>query len=94
MVDWRAGYASHTYSVIGVPEGLRAAVNDLMYCLRLRFAALDFGVTHDGELVFFEINPNGQWAWLQERVGLDIAHTVADALTVEERLVPVASGSW
>ncbi len=94
VVDWRSGDASHTYSVITVPSALRAAVNDLMYCLRLRFAALDFGVTGDGVPVFFEINPNGQWAWLQERVGLDIAHTVADALTVEERLVPVASGSW
>ena len=88
VVDWRAGYDSYTYSVITVPSPLRAAVKDLMYGLRLRFAALDFGVTHDGELVFFEINPNGQWAWLQERIGLDIAHTIADALTCEDRLVP------
>ena len=59
-----------------------------MSCLRLRFAALDFGVTADGEPIFFEINPNGQWAWLQERIGLDIAHMIADALTKDQRLVP------
>jgi len=86
VVDWRANYANLTYSLVTVPEAMRAAVSNLMYGLRLRFAALDFGVPPNGEPVFFEINPNGQWAWLQEHVGLDIAHTIADALTVDERV--------
>src|SRR5213593_4995267 len=51
VVDWRADYANLTYSLVTVPEALRAAVNNLMYGLRLRFAALDFGVTPNGEPV-------------------------------------------
>ncbi|MDP9794725.1 D-alanine-D-alanine ligase-like ATP-grasp enzyme [Catenuloplanes nepalensis] len=47
---------------------------------RLRFAALDFIVTPDGDHVFLEANPNGQWAWIEDETGLPIAAAVADAL--------------
>jgi D-alanine-D-alanine ligase-like ATP-grasp enzyme len=47
---------------------------------RLRFAALDFIVTPDGEYVFLEANPNGQWAWIEHETGLPIAAAIADAL--------------
>lgn len=31
----------------------------------LNFGAIDLAVTPQDEIVFFEINPNGQWAWLE-----------------------------
>jgi glutathione synthase/RimK-type ligase-like ATP-grasp enzyme len=34
--------------------------------LGLEFGALDLIVTPDNEYVFVEINPNGQWAWIQQ----------------------------
>jgi hypothetical protein len=37
-------------------------------------------VTPEGEWVFLEVNPNGQWAWLQDETGLPIASAIADAL--------------
>jgi D-alanine-D-alanine ligase-like ATP-grasp enzyme len=48
--------------------------------LGLRFGALDFLVRPDGTHVFLEINPNGQWAWI-EQVAPAIASAIADALT-------------
>jgi hypothetical protein len=39
----------------------------------LRFAAVDFAVANDGAWVFFEINPNGQWAWLDLAGATDVA---------------------
>src|SRR6266851_4864116 len=42
--------------------------------------ALDFLVTPEGKWVFLEINPNGQWAWIEEETGLPIAAAIADAL--------------
>ncbi len=33
--------------------------------LGLKFGAIDLAITQQDEIVFFEINPNGQWAWLE-----------------------------
>ncbi|HXI12026.1 MAG TPA: ATP-grasp ribosomal peptide maturase [Thermoanaerobaculia bacterium] len=52
------------YEVVQIPLATAAAVRALLHSYDLRFAAVDFGVTERGEWVFFEINPNGQWAWL------------------------------
>lgn len=49
--------------------------------LDLSFGALDFLVTSSGDWVFLEINPNGQWAWIEDKTGLPIAAAIADALT-------------
>lgn len=45
------------------------------------FGAFDFAVTSDGEWVFLEVNPNGQWAFVEQVTGLPIAAAIADALT-------------
>jgi glutathione synthase/RimK-type ligase-like ATP-grasp enzyme len=34
----------------------------------LNFGALDFILTPDDRYVFLEINPNGQWMWVQDKV--------------------------
>ncbi len=52
------------------PHDLPANVNDLclklVEALGLAFGAIDLIRTPAGEYVFLEINPNGQWAWLQQ----------------------------
>jgi hypothetical protein len=37
-------------------------------------------LTPDGHYVFLEINPNGQWLWVQEATGLPIAESMANLL--------------
>lgn len=71
--------------MVTVPDQIREAVSQLLARLRLRFDALDFVVTPQDEWMFLEINPNGQWAWLQDATGLPIAAAIADALTKETR---------
>lgn len=82
-VDWRSDYPHLRYQPITTPQPIRTAVDRLMTRLRLRYGALDFVVTPDNEWVFLEINPNGQWAWIQDATGLPIAAAIADALTQE-----------
>ncbi|MCM2314035.1 MAG: hypothetical protein NDJ92_02645 [Thermoanaerobaculia bacterium] len=53
-----------TYRVITIPADVERNLGELLRWYGLRFAAVDFGVTDEGRWVFFEINPNGQWAWL------------------------------
>jgi ATP-grasp ribosomal peptide maturase len=81
MVDWRTDYAHLRYCEIAVPDTVHDGVLNLLEILMLRFAALDFVVTPEGEWVFLEANPNGQWAWLQDATDLPIAAAIADALT-------------
>lgn len=51
-----------------------------MSALGSRFGVLDFLVTPAGEWYFLEINPNGQWAWIEQETGLPISSAIADAL--------------
>ncbi|MGH3632711.1 MAG: ATP-grasp ribosomal peptide maturase, partial [Mycobacterium sp.] len=83
-LDWRTDYLSLRYAVTDVPVPVRQTVLRLLKRLRLRFGALDFVVGPDGSWTFLEINPNGQWAWLQDATGLPIAAAIADALMKDE----------
>ena len=78
--DWRADYGNLRYRADLLPEPVADKVLRFMQLQRLRFAALDFIVTPEGEHVFLEANPNGQWAWIENETELPIAAAIADAL--------------
>jgi glutathione synthase/RimK-type ligase-like ATP-grasp enzyme len=84
-VDWRADYDALTYCVIDVPPGIRAGIENYLRRSDLLFAAFDFSVARDGTWWFLEANPNGLWAWLQERTELPIAGTIAELLIEKSR---------
>ncbi len=52
------------YQQVNLPTEVENGIRKLMEHYRLRFAAIDMAMDQDGRWVFFEINPNGQWAWL------------------------------
>jgi ATP-grasp ribosomal peptide maturase len=79
-VDWRVDYQKLSYSVAETPKSVRDHVSTLLNTLGLRFGALDFVVTPDDQWYFLELNPNGQWAWIEEETGMSIAVALADAL--------------
>ncbi len=54
----------------------------LVRALNLRFGAIDL-VRCDGKVWFLEINPTGEWAWLEHVFGDRIASAIADELTAE-----------
>jgi len=47
----------------------------------LEFSAIDLARHIDGTYVFFELNPNGQWAWVEQLTGLPLRYRLADLLT-------------
>ncbi len=81
-LDWRQHHDRVRYRSCQVPDTVAAAVLALMNRLGLSFGALDFVVTPDHEWVFMEINPNGQWAWIERATGLPIAAALAELLAV------------
>ena len=59
---------------------MEASIHRLMDAFELNFASLDMIVTPGGEYVFLELNPNGQWLWLEHELGLPLVATMADLL--------------
>ncbi len=49
----------------------------MMDRLKLNFAAIDLVETPNEEFVFLEVNPNGQWLWLEDMLDLRISEAVA-----------------
>jgi len=66
-LDWRrvdAHYLRHT--PYQLPLDVAAKCIELVRSLHLEFAAIDLIRTEVNRHVFIEINPNGQWAWIQQ----------------------------
>lgn len=80
-VDWRTDYDHLRYELTTPPEHVARGIQQLMHALGLRFGALDFVIRPDGEWVFLEINPTGQYGWLEHHTGAPITDHIADLLT-------------
>jgi glutathione synthase/RimK-type ligase-like ATP-grasp enzyme len=78
-LDWRRGRHNIAYQPYEMPENVLVGVRRLMRSLGLVFGALDFVVTDEGHH-FLEINPNGQWGWIENETGQPISRAIADAL--------------
>ena len=61
----------------------QAAVRGFMEETGYRFGRFDF-IRKDGELWFLEMNPNGQWAWLDEKNENGLISAIADAIIAED----------
>ncbi|HET9654418.1 MAG TPA: hypothetical protein VFP72_03635 [Kineosporiaceae bacterium] len=84
-LDWRSDYSRLTYRPHVISPALESLCLRLVRNLDLSFGAIDLAVRPDGEVVFFEINSNGQWAWLEEAVPeLPMTHTMASLLAGSE----------
>lgn len=78
VVDWRRGdvtkleYRPHT-----LPAAVATGCVKLLRLLGLNFGAIDLLLTPDSRYVFLEVNPNGQYGWLEQLAGLPISEALA-----------------
>lgn len=81
-LDWRRAVNEGIdldHTLVELPASVEAMCVSLVRTLGLRFGAIDFAETREG-VTFLEINPNGQWAWIEQRTGAPVADALADAL--------------
>ena len=71
----------HLRAPIELPGELQRSLLELMSRLSLTYGAIDLVLTPDGRYVFLEINPNGQWLWIDEMLSLGISHSIAEWLS-------------
>jgi glutathione synthase/RimK-type ligase-like ATP-grasp enzyme len=80
-IDWRRYDLENTpHRAVTLDPDLRERCLALTRRLGLVYAAIDLIVTPHGGVVFLEINPNGQWGWIEHMTGLPIADTLASTL--------------
>lgn len=73
------------YRAISLPNEVTNALQQLVSYYGLRFAAIDMAVGEDDQWYFFEVNPNGQWAWLDLCGGASIYTSFIDSFSADKR---------
>lgn len=73
-----------------LPRDVQDRLLELMARLGLRYGAIDMRRTDAGDHVFLEVNPAGQWQFVEQRTGLPITDAVADELMRLDRTGPAA----
>jgi hypothetical protein len=66
--DFRVGFYQEghlKYEAIPVPALLKRKMAGFIKALQINFASADFAVTADGEWVFLDLNPSGQWLFVE-----------------------------
>jgi len=78
-IDWRRKKLN--FYEINLPETINLYCVNLVKALGLQFGAIDMIKSKSGEYVFLEINPNGQWAWIESDTKMNISGAIIDFLT-------------
>lgn len=79
-LDWRRSLHDVAYDVVELPAAVEDKIVKFMQAFGLIYGAFDFIVTPDGRYVFLEINPSGQFMWLEYATGLQITAALVDLL--------------
>jgi glutathione synthase/RimK-type ligase-like ATP-grasp enzyme len=80
-VDWRkVDPARVSYERELLPRELEVRCSKLIAAFGLMYGALDFVVTPEGEHVFLELNPSGQWGWIERALQMPITNAILDTL--------------
>jgi len=73
-----------------IPASLLSALREFMSRLGLRYGAFDLRRKPDGEFVFLEINPAGQFLYLDLRAKTSVAKAMANVLSCKNPSVEVS----
>lgn len=63
-----------------LPQAVEGRLRGLMADLGLSYGAIDLRLRPDGDYVFLEVNPAGQWLFIEQRTAQPITEAVADHL--------------
>jgi glutathione synthase/RimK-type ligase-like ATP-grasp enzyme len=79
--DWRRGSRIDLpHHIHELPPQIHEKCITLVQELGLRFGAIDLILDKVGQYWFLEVNPNGQWAWIQNRTRLPLTQAIVDEL--------------
>ena len=79
-VDMRMVISEAEVKPTTLPDHVQGALLALQSRLGLKYGAIDMRRTAEGDCVFLEVNPAGQWLFVERLTGLPISQAVADYL--------------
>ncbi|MEK7497576.1 MAG: MvdC/MvdD family ATP grasp protein [Patescibacteria group bacterium] len=81
-IDWRHyDFDKVPHFPHELPKEIREKCLALLEKFNLNFGTIDMVLTPKNEYVFLELNPNGQWLWLEHLTGLPISEAIANLLS-------------
>jgi glutathione synthase/RimK-type ligase-like ATP-grasp enzyme len=84
-VDYRMDLGAAEFSPTHLPDDVAEKLMLLMKRLDLVYGAVDLRRTAEGEHVFLEVNPAGEWLFVEERTGQPLTEAMADLLVSLDR---------
>ncbi len=78
-MDWRRFKDKLNYEIISLPKDVEKKCLQLVRELNLSFGGIDL-VLHKNAYYFIEINPTGEWSWLQQNTGFRYDRAIVEAL--------------
>ena len=80
--DWRRypDLSRLKHETYALPDDIESKLVRLMDELGLNFGAVDLILTPDQRYVFLEVNPSGQWGWIEELTGMRISSALCHLL--------------
>lgn len=79
-VDWRKPDIVKSYQSMVLPKFIIDKLLDLTSKFRMVYSAIDLIEMPNGEFIFLEINPVGEWVWLEQELGLNISEKIIQEL--------------
>jgi ATP-grasp ribosomal peptide maturase len=80
LLDWRKDYSALTYSVVDLPGRLEKTLVEYLRFFGLASGSFDLAIDREGDFHWLELNPNGQWGWLEDETELPLTSAFADLL--------------
>ena len=79
--DWRK-HETHllNHEVYDLSDDTRNKIIKFMELTNLVYGAFDLILTPDNNIVFLEVNPSGQWLWIEKLTNLPISQSIAEFL--------------
>jgi glutathione synthase/RimK-type ligase-like ATP-grasp enzyme len=77
-VDWRK--MKLKFERYDLPNDVSDKCVSLLKLLSISFGAFDLIKSKTGEYYFLEVNPNGQWVWIEKDTGLNISDEIINYL--------------
>lgn len=78
-IDWRINNCmSVDYNLIVLPESIQNLCLTILNRFNLNFSSMDLIVDINDNYYFLDLNPNGQWAWIDQILKLNISKTIGD----------------
>ena len=86
QIDWRRSKDYLEHKIHELPVHIEKMCIQMTKQLNLNYSAIDLILNEQGDYIFLECNPNGQWAWLEKRLGFPISESIVNMLVEGSKL--------